>query len=131
MIDLKDVQSKHFYICNINHLGYNLDHICRIIGRRKLVIQCTRIDRWPNYSVYHFKHYSLPEILIYSKEYVEKYNKTYMKDEYDLEIVEEVIDNKMKDTTIEFLDNSSYIKLVNKGFYKKYLINAGLYVYNR
>ena len=131
MIDLKDVQSKHFYICNINHLGYNLDHICHIIGRRKLVIQCTRIDRWPNYITYHFKHYSLPEILIYSKEYVEKYNKTYMEDEYDLEIVEEVIDNKMKDTTIEFLDNSSYIKLVNKGFYKKYLINTGLYVYNR
>lgn len=85
---------------------------------RDCVVKCTQIQdfiKTAGYNVYHFK-YSGGEIVVTDQD------KCYAESFYHQghEIKYEIINKEMCNTSIEFIDDDHYKKLVNKNTYKIY-----------
>lgn len=113
----KNIQEKHFYIAQINGVYYKDKTI-------KTVVQCTKIQKfyYPKNIidiVYHFKNREIGECVITISGMDGSISKKSRNIE-NLTIIEEIFDDKLKDTSIIFIDETHYKKLVNKGKYKQY-----------
>ena len=103
------VKENHFYRMVIKGSGDK---------SRDCVIKCTQIQdfkKTAGYTVYHFKYFG-GEIVVtdQDKYHVESfYNQGH-------EIRYEITDKEMCNTSIEFIDDDHYKKLVNKDIYKIY-----------
>ena len=85
-----------------------------------MVAKCTQIQDFSDgvmgYNVYHFKS-PVREIVVPNQE--SNWSRSY---ENSIDILEDITDDKLKDTTIEFIDETHYKKLVNRNTYKIYEI---------
>lgn len=106
------------------HLPVEENHFYRMIVKsfdkksRDCVVKCTKIQdfkKTAGYNVYHFK-YSDGEIVVTDQ------NNYYIESFYcqGHEIKYEITDKEMCNTSIEFIDDNHYKKLVNKNTYKIY-----------
>ena len=106
---LEDLQEGHFYRLIIKGIDEK---------RHDCIAKCTQIQNFKKnigYNVYHFKYFRGELVFTDEKKY-------YMKNYYYkcYEIKYEIIDKVMCDTSIEFIDDTHYKKLVNKDTYKIY-----------
>lgn len=115
MLKIEEVKENHFY-----KLKYRQYYGYRSPGFSDIVIaaKCTQIqdfsDRVTGYIVYHFKS-PVREIVVTNQE--SNWSQSYKN---IIDILEEITDDKLKDTTIEFIDDTHYKKRVNRNTYKIY-----------
>lgn len=115
MLKIEEVKENYFYKLKYRqYYGYRSPAFSDLV----IVARCTQIqdfsDRHAGYIVYHFKS-PVREIVVTNQE--DNWSRSYKN---SIDILEEITDDKLKDTTIEFIDDTHYKKLVNRNTYKIY-----------